>query len=172
MNIQLITRGVEYTPIVFLNEDYTNKKYFPIQEHYDDSWRSRESTELKLNFNKIKETSLKEYVYCRDTNTYILGLGFIIRNRLLRGILTYKEHKDNIFLLIQKDVFNSADITRLKRQMKLNNINPKKTLIIRENLETEFITYFLSPTIEDYEKEKQEVLSKEFLNNLYVSNNE
>ena len=147
------------TPLIFTGEN-KGKKYIDLD------WSSYTCRKNLIESLSFEISSCKYSIRRAKLLTYYLTfhMGLLTSNYdLIAMLVKYKEEE---YLLLSKEFSENfvTETKRVKKNAEKVGINLKKNIILATNEEI-FKTYFqvINPKFEDYNKDKQREVSKEFL---------
>jgi len=158
----IIQKTKEYIPYCFNQRGFKTRKYFQINSNT----KRRYVHDLKDKFNFEEILSVDgSLITNNSTAEYYVGNG-IIRNSLDAMGLIVCYNRNNLELpmaLIDKSNLSSGDYRRIITAINKFGWSSRKQVINMRNLNDIFGVDLLKSTMEDYDKEKQLNLSKEFI---------
>ena len=148
------------TPLIFTLEENRAKKYIKLD------WSGRTNYKNLIDSLSFEADLLVYYIkraklFHKYLNFY---MGLLTVNYDLIAMLV--KYKEETYLLLSKEFSENfvTETKRVKKNAEKVGINLKKNIILATNEEI-FKTYFqvINPKFEDYNKENQKEVSKEFL---------
>jgi hypothetical protein len=165
MNILYLKRNKLFSPIIF-DGLYITSNIVKLESNH-----GRDVTILdSFRFNLFREDCLYRQKIKRG-NRFLSRIAFhggiIIKKNIVALLVNDKEGVR--YLVLDKDFFekNKLEESRVKKSAQLNRVDIKKNIILgsQQEIFQEFSQLYV-PSIEDWSKEKQKEVSKEFLQNL------
>lgn len=160
-----IKNNKKITPLIFTLEEYEHLSYLKLSRRYGPY---HVNLMHSFAFDYVGEISEYNAYYIRQSNSskyysHFHGGFFMSSYGIVAMIVKFK---DELYLLLCKEFVEEekAIADRIKRNVKLIDIDPKKKLILatKEEIQSTYST-LLNPTLNDYNPEIQKSISREFL---------